>query len=266
LAIGAAGAYGAAKNTPFFDKSGNVISGREGAKQYVKNFAKGMVGIGLRKKKIKEDAKDLEGKAERVAKTKKHKKKLVAEVSNSTLASYVSKAIDHRKKLTGMQDQARRIHTPERAQYFVDKAQKKLNSRSKGIKTAVGKIAGNLPGEKVTEGTRSEYDANASLAGNVKPTKPGHYLMRDGRKVSGPHSSGEIVGKYKDLADSKGVKIVHVKEDTKVKKAAQKAISLAKKAKGNKHVDTEPSLDLKDKGTGGPMEGSHEGERNEKLS
>jgi hypothetical protein len=50
-----------------------------------------------------------------------------------------------------------------------------------------------------------------------------------------------------------------------VRQAAQKAISLAKKAKSNKHVDTEPALNLQDKGTGGPIEGSEQGERNDRL-
>ena len=222
---------------------------------------------------LDEDSHDAEGKSARVAKTRRLKKKL-HEVSSGTLASYVSKSIADRKKLTGMQDQARRIHTPERAAYFVDKAQKKLDKRSKGIKTAVGKIAGNLPAEKVTEGTRSEYDANIHMSKGAEKTAKGHYLMRDGRKLSGPHSPEEAVKAYKGLSsqgtDTKGVKIVHVKEgveidvtvtlitEDKVKEAAQKAISLAKKAKGNKHVDTEPKLDIQDKGTGGPMEANHD--------
>jgi hypothetical protein len=113
-------------------------------------------------------------------------------------------------------------------------------------------------------------------------TAKGHYLMRDGRKLSGPHTPEEAVKAYKNLGstDPKGVKIVHVKEgveidvtslmlsEDKVKKAAEKAISLAKNAKGNKHVDTEPSLNLQDKGGSGPMGGSHEdseGDVNAKL-
>ena len=74
---------------------------------------------------------------------------------------------------------------------------------------------------------------------------------------------------YKKMSDSKGVKIVHVKEthqfdvtrelisEDKVKKAAKLAVDLKKKAKGNKHVDTEPKLDMIDKGTNGPIEGSN---------
>jgi hypothetical protein len=237
-----------------------------------------------------EDASEAEGRGARVAKTKKKKK--LHELDNSTLASYVSKSIADRKKLGGMQDQARRIHTPERAAYFVDKAQKKLDKRSKGIKTAVGKIAGNLPAEPlkahadsegakhggwqphVAEGTRSEYDANIKMSQGAGKTAKGHYLMRDGRRLSGPHSPEDAVKQYKGMGDSKGVKIVQVKEgvmtdvttqmlsEDKVKQAAQKAITLAKKAKGNKHVDTQPKLDLVDKGINGPIQADDEGGHN----
>lgn len=348
----------------------------------------------------KEDSKDAEGAAERVAKTKKHKKKL-DELDSSTLASYVSKAIANRKKSQSGADMARRIHTPERAAYFVDKMGKRAAKRSAGIKTAVAKIASNLPAEplkahsdsegakhggwsgmheakkikapkavnwqitqtktfsvyKSTEGgmplkhhmarlaavgipsrkahspyvghtaleipakhekkaskilygesfdpsmisevsapgkeawikankqrfidrygkekglrvlyakawkdvkeaRESEWAANQALAGNVSKSAKGHYLVRDGRKLSGPHSPEDAVKAYKGMSDSKGVKIVHVKEthefdvtrelisEAKVKEAAQKAVNLKKKAKGNKHVETEPKLDLPDR-------------------
>ena len=365
---------------------------------------------------IPEDAKDLEGKGSRVAKTKKHKKRLVAELDNSTLASYVSKSIADRKKAQGMWVQAGAIHTGERKKYFQDKATALIAKRGKGIKTAVGKIANNLPGVKeelvaeakkalkavnwqrvatktysvykhteggmplkhhmaalaaagipsrkahspyvghtaleipakhdrkaskilygesvvvnevskslkkryikaaskdianseseamkhgnsehgnkmyakakkrydgitkaMKEARESEWSANIHMAqgaGKIDKPAKGHYLMRDGRRLSGPHSPEEAVKQYKGMSDSKGVKIVHVKEGveydvtamlmetTKVKKAAEKAISLAKKAKGNKHVDTEPKLDIQDKGTGGPMETNQEGENHAKL-
>lgn len=213
---------------------------------------------------MKEDSKDAEGAAERVAKTKKHKKKL-HEVSTGTLASYVSKAIADRKKAQGGADMARRIHTPERAAYFVDKMTKKADKRSKGIKTAVAKIA------KAYEARENEWAANQALSGQASKAAKGHYLMRDGRRLSGPHSPEDAVREYKKMSDSKGVKIVHVKEthhfdvtfelisEDKVKTAAKKAVDLKKKAKGNKHVDTEPKLDIADKGTAGAMEGSNEG-------
>jgi hypothetical protein len=244
-----------------------------------------------------EDSHDAEGHAARIEKSKKKKK--LHEVSSGTLASYVSKAIADRKKQQGMADQAQRIHTPERAKYFIDKAASRAAKRSKGIKTAVGKIANSLPAEPLkqhsdNEGSRhggwsgmegresrSEYTANMAMSGGNKQAK-GHYLMKDGRKLSGPHEPHEAVKAYKGLADSKGVKIVHVKEGVetdvtnflmeadasktdKYKKAAQKAISLSKKAKGNKHVDTEPKLELQDKGGNGPIESNHKEENDGKL-
>jgi len=232
-----------------------------------------------------EDAADAEGQAARVTKTKHKKKSKLHELNNSTLTSYVTKAIADRKARGSAELGRLRTNRPE---YYANDggANKKLDKRSKGIKTAVGKIASKLPGEKVTEGTRSEYDANINMAQSSKPTAKGHYLMRDGRKLSGPHSPDEAVKAYKGLSsqgtDTKGVKIVHVKEGvetdvtamlmetlavagvSKYKKAAQKAVTLAK-AKGNKHVDTKPTLNLPDKGTGGPVEGSEQGERNGKV-
>lgn len=229
-----------------------------------------------------EDSHDAEGHAARIEKSKKKKK--LHELNTGTLSSYVSKAIADRKKQQGMADQARRIHTPERSAYFVDKANKKADKRSAGIKTAVGKIAKAYEETEVTEARddlgRSEYNANMAMSGGNKQAK-GHYLMKDGRKLSGPHSPEDAVKKYKGMSDSKGVKIVHVKEGVEIdvtnflmeadsktdkyKKAAQKAISLAKKAKGNKHVDTEPKLELQDKGGNGPIESNHKEENDGKL-
>jgi hypothetical protein len=219
---------------------------------------------------VKEDSHDLEGKSSRVAKTKKHKRKLVAELDNSTLASYVSKSIADRKIAQLGYDMAGRIHTGERLKYFQNKAIAKIEKRGKGIKTAVGKIASNLPGVK--EARENEWSANVHMAaGAGKASKPakGHYLMRDGRRLSGPHTPEAAVGEYRKMSDSKGVKIVHVKEgveydvtltimeESKVKKAAQRAIKLAKDAKKGK-VDTKPTLDVADKGSGGPINGSLE--------
>lgn len=239
---------------------------------------------------IPEDAHDAEGKSSRVAKTKRLKKKLVAEVSSGTLASYVSGAIADRKKLAGMADQAQRIHTPERAKYFIDKAAAKAAKRSKGIKTAVAKIAGSLPAVKVNEGNPERYadqswarelaDKSPNMSQGATKKAAGHYLMKGGKTLSGPHAPHEAVKAYKGLSDSKGVKIVHhttegVETDVtsmlmegsdKYKNAAEKAVKLARAKKGNKHVDTEPKLNLPDKSTGGPMEGSHEGERNGQIS
>jgi hypothetical protein len=250
-----------------------------------------------------EDSHDAEGKSARVAKTKRSLRKKLHELDNSTLASYVSKSIADRKKAQGGFEMAGRIWDGERKDRAQAKAFARVSKRTKGIQTAVGKIANNLPAVKSEEvnrhgyeeplkrhadseeakhagwephisEARNEYDANIHMSQGAQKTEKGHYLMRDGRKLSGPHSPEEAVKAYKGLSsqgtDTKGVKIVHVKEgveidvtvtlitEDKVKEAAQKAISLAKKAKGNKHVDTEPKLDIQDKGTGGPMEGSHE--------
>jgi hypothetical protein len=303
-----------------------------------------------------EDSKDVGGEAERVAKTKKHKKKL-HELDSSTLASYVSKAITDRKKAASGKEMAHRIHTPERAKYFADKADKRIAKRAAGIKTAVAKIATHLPGEPLKAHSDSEgakhggwhphvlesaapgkeawikankarfierygkekglrvlyakawkdsknesvvneqgeragkaragehewvrdlADRSPQMSQSAGKKAPGHYLMKGGRTISGPHEPHEAVRAYKNLPDSKGVKIVHhtnegteidvtalMLSEDKVKKAAEKAISLAKKAKGNKHVDTQPTLDVADKGTHGPIEGSEQGERNDRLS
>ena len=372
----------------------------------------------------KEDSKDAEGAAERVAKTKKHKKKL-HEVSNSTLTSYVTKAIADRKERTGAE--LGRLRTGLSKYYANDNgANKKISQRSAGIKKAVAKIASNLPAEplkahtdgeaskhggwsgmesvvnevsapgkeewikankarfiarygkekglrvlyakawkdsknesvneakkierytthhddymvtsttgpaghsisvrqggtliaqrlggrlitnsksgkkdtklqdvikahtdhpevqkflKTNEARENEWAANQQLAGQSSKSAKGHYLMRDGRKLSGPHSPEEAVKAYKNLSsqgtDTKGVKIVHVKEthmyevslndllaEAKVEKAAKLAISLKKKAKGNKHVETEPKLDIPDRTNTGTIEGNPQEQENVKV-
>lgn len=113
----------------------------------------------------------------------------------------------------------------------------------------------------VKEARENEWAANRALAGQSSKPEKGHYLMRDGRRLSGPHSPEDAVKEYKKMNDSKGVKIVHVKEthqfdvtrelisEDKVKKAAKLAINLKKKANGNKHVNTEPTLDTPRTGT-----------------
>lgn len=166
-----------------------------------------------------EDASEAEGRGARIAKTKNKKKTKLHELDNSTLVLDINKAIPDHKMQKRMADMATRIHTPERAKYFVDKATAKAGKRNKGIKTALAKIAGKLPGEKVNEGSRSEYDANQQLASS-----------------------------------------------SKYDKAIKKIVLSKKNVKGNKHVDTEPKLNLPDKGTGGPIEGSEQGERNDRLS
>jgi hypothetical protein len=114
---------------------------------------------------------------------------------------------------------------------------------------------------------RSEWTANQHLAAVKNKPAKGHYLMRDGRKLSGPHTPEQAVKNYKAMPDSKGVKIVHVKEaEDKYSAAAAKVVQLArKKVKGNRHVDTKPALNIQDKGTHGPIESTPEGETNAKV-
>jgi hypothetical protein len=135
---------------------------------------------------------------------------------------------------------------------------------------------------KTNEARESEWTANQQLSGQASKSAKGHYLMRDGRKLSGPHSPEEAVKAYKNLSsqgtDTKGVKIVHVKEthmyeislrdliaEAKVEAAAKKAISLKKKAKGNKHVETEPKLDIPDRTNTGTIEGNPQEQENAKI-
>lgn len=200
-----------------------------------------------------EDSHDAEGSAERVAKTKKHKKRLV-EVSAPGKEEWIK----------------------ANKQRFIDRY-----GKEKGIKILYAKA---WKDSKTNEAHESEYGANIQMAASAgkasKPAAKGHYLMRDGRKLSGPHSPEGAVKAYKDMSDSKGVKIVHVKEGVetdvtqmimeasgtnKYKKAAEKAISLAKKAKGNKHVNTQPELNIQDKGGSGPIESNHQEEGDGKL-
>ena len=104
------------------------------------------------------------------------------------------------------------------------------------------------------EGRESEYRANQQLAGTSPRRKPGHYLVRNGSTLSGPHEPTDAVRKYKGMSDNTGVKIVHVKEATqpenavdnkgKADKITQRAIALskAKKLKG-KTANVEPELE-----------------------
>jgi hypothetical protein len=233
-------------------------------------------------KKIKEDNEQLIAqKAALTYKTKiKQKKKkhtlktmkesLIKELDNSTLASYVTKALDNRKNNARMADMAHRIHTPERAKYFADKAARVIAKRSAGIKQATGKIASNLPAEPLAahtagekskhggwsgmEARESEYRANQQLTGTSPRREPGHYLTRDGRTLSGPHSPQDAVRKYKDMSDSRNVKIVHVKEAVENKDKAKRAVKMALgKAKKGQTANVEPELNMPHQQTSQPM-------------
>lgn len=105
---------------------------------------------------------------------------------------------------------------------------------------------------ELNERDRSEYQANAQLQGKSSG-KPGHYLVKDGRKISGPHDSMDnAYSEYRKLDDVRGVKIQHMREEIdvqgatekKVKAAAEKAITLAKKKKGNQTANTKPELPM----------------------
>ena len=112
---------------------------------------------------LPEDAKDLEGKASRVAitvrqkllKAKSKKKKKVLKELDNTLVNYVGKAITNRKLNQVRSRNAYIVNDPdrlggpdgERAKYHHDEAQAKISKRSKGIKTALRKIANKLPSE-----------------------------------------------------------------------------------------------------------------------
>ena len=81
-------------------------------------------------------------------------------------------------------------------------------------------------------GAGVDPDRSAHMAQKSSP-QPGHYLMRGKRKLSGPHSPEEAVKTYKNLGhdSSKGVKIVHVKEASE-QKVKDTAKKLILKAKG----------------------------------
>jgi hypothetical protein len=238
---------------------------------------------------IPEDRSEAEGRASRVSKTKNKEKarKALHELKTSTLASYVSGSIADEKKQKRMADMAKNIHTPERSAYFVDKATAKAAKRHAGAKLAMKKIAKAYE-ETVNEGERAGVaraaerswasdlaDKSPNLAKGAGKVQAGYHYRVGGKTVSVHDHPQDALSAYKK-GGSTG-KIVHVKEgvetdvttqilsEDKVKQAAQKAIVLAKKAKGNKHVDTEPAINLQDKGTGGPVEGSEQGERNDRL-
>lgn len=120
--------------------------------------------------------------------------------------------------------------------------------------------------DELIEGREFDYSAHMSLVQGVK-RKPGHYLTKYGSELSGPHPSpSHAVKAYKDLHDTSGVKIVHVKEsvndvkyekidrkkvpnkasERKAERAKDRAISLAKekKGKGKGVINKEPVLDL----------------------
>lgn len=68
--------------------------------------------------------------------------------------------------------------------------------------------------QQVQENERSEYSAFQQMSSTAPKKKSGHYLVRSGRTLSGPHKSPKsAMTAYKEMKDNTNVKIVRVKED-----------------------------------------------------
>ena len=98
----------------------------------------------------------------------------------------------------------------------IDKARKRI----KGIERATGKLHGgdlytNVPA--TNEGRESEYRANMQLAGTAR-RKPGHYLVRSGSTLSGPHEPHDALRKYKDMNEDGVITKDEIKKKKKRKK------------------------------------------------
>lgn len=201
----------------------------------------------------KEDSHDAEGASSRVSKSKRLRKKL-HELNTGTLASYVSKAIAHRKAAQRNQDIRRKEGIDN------GKLGEIITRRSKGIKTAVGKIAKAYEESEVNE--VSAPGKEAWIKAN-KQRFIAKYGKEKGLRVL-------YAKAWKDAKNESSMNETHLHETlpvssvSKYKKAAEKAISLTKKAKSNKHIDTKPKLDLPDKGTSTSIEDSRD-ESNGKL-
>lgn len=140
----------------------------------------------LRKRKqiVKEDA-ALDAQKSALAYTTKMQKKkkkrtlktmkeeILNELGGETLSRYVTKALADRKKQAGMADMAHRIHTPERAKYFANKAAARIAKRTQGVKTALGKIASNLPAEPLAAHTAGEKSKHGGWSGMGEGFKAG---------------------------------------------------------------------------------------------
>jgi hypothetical protein len=106
------------------------------------------------------------------------------------------------------------------------------------------------------EDKKSEFGANKSLALSkalsTKSKATPSYFDHNDQKLS--PAAKDYLNKKKTFEDS----------SDKYKKAAKKLV-LSKKAKNNKHVDTEPVLHTQDKGGHGPIEANNREEQNAKL-
>lgn len=118
------------------------------------------------------------------------KEEVVQEVSNTSLVSYVSRAIADRKGQQSKADAARRVwgHDPERRDYHIAKADVRAGKRSKGIKKALSKIASRFPGEPVTEG-KNPYGSGFRLV----HSKTGK-VYKVGDKTSDDRDADTILG------------------------------------------------------------------------
>lgn len=134
----------------------------------------------------------------------------------------------------------------------------KSRKRLKGIQKALDKMRGDdryafVPA--TNEGRESEYSANLALAQTARK-KPGHYLVRNGQHISGPHDPQGALNKYKDMSDNTGVKIVHIKEANKLQADVKKAGAAIKKAMKNakkKTANVDPELETPSQQTSQPI-------------
>lgn len=151
-----------------------------------------------------------------------------------------------------------------------EKAEEKADKRREGIRKAAEKLTygARVPATGLkTEGRESEYRANMQLAGTARK-KPGHYLVRNGQHISGPHDPQGALNKYKGMSDNTGVKIVHIKEaanSDKAKQATQKAIFAAKAKKKGKTAHVEPELETPSASTSQPLLQGPEGADNANI-
>lgn len=206
------------------------------------------------------------------AKLVPHNEEVLDEISSKVAKSYLKKTApgsEDAKKIDSAIDSqlsgGKEKDTTE-TRKLVQKGFNRLTGRidaenRTGIRGAIRRLAMKEEAE-LNERDRSEYAANQQLSGNTRG-KPGHYLVKNGIKISGPHDSMDnAYSEYRKLDDVRGVKILHMREDTvdpkqatekKVKAAAEKAVTLAKKKiKGNQTANTKPELPMPNTQTSQP--------------
>ena len=131
-----------------------------------------------------------------------------------------------------------------------------MRKRTRGIDLAVNKLVNkHLVQVPANEGRESEYSANLALAATARK-KPGHYLVRNGQHISGPHDPQGALNKYKDMSDNTCVKVVHIKEANKLQADVKKAGAAIKKAMKNakkKTANVDPELETPSQQTSQPI-------------